>query len=136
VDGAVDGDEHGELVEDRRDEDARGTAPMKRIQFWCFANRPARRGLAETASTTTSATTVAAAIPRAIQELSSSRSDGSRRKPTIVSSGSATKPLRRSMTTDAKATSPVPVDFVARLTRRTSPPMVDGSTLPTNWPAR
>ena len=53
-----------------------------------------------------------------------------------VRSGSTTKPLSRSMTTDAKAMSPVPVDFAARLTRSTSPPMVDGSTLPTNWPAR
>ena len=40
------------------------------------------------------------------------------------------------MTTDANAMSLVPVVFAARLTRRTSPPMVDGSTLPTNWPAR
>ena len=53
-----------------------------------------------------------------------------------VRSGSATKPLSRSMTTDAKATSPAPVDLAARLTRSTSPPIVDGSTLPTNWPAR
>ena len=56
--------------------------------------------------------------------------------PSSVSSGSATKPVRRSIATDAKATSLPLVDFDTRLTRRTSPPIVDGNTLPTNCPAR
>ena len=79
---------------------------------------------------------MAPAMASAIHELSSPSSDGSSAKPSNERSGSATKPLRRSMTTDANAMSPVPVVFVARLTRRTSPPMVDGRTLPTNCPAR
>ena len=51
-------------------------------------------------------------------------------------SGSATNPVRRSRTTEAKAVLLDPVDFAPRETRRTSPPMVEGNTLPTNWPAR
>ena len=74
--------------------------------------------------------------PIAIHAWSTSSSDGSIAKPSSVRSGSATKPVSRSMTTDANAMSPVPVVFEARLMRRTSPPIVDGSTLPTNWPAR
>jgi hypothetical protein len=41
------------------------------------------------------------------------------------------------MTTEAKTELPGTVDdVVSRLTRRTSPPMVDGRKFPTNWPAR
>ncbi len=87
------------------------TAPMKRIQFWCLAKRPARCGLPATTRITTRATTVAPAMASAIHACRASRSDGSSAKPMNVRSGSATKPLSRSMTTDAKAMSPVPVDF-------------------------
>ncbi len=58
------------------------------------------------------------------------------RKPRNVSSGSATKPVRRSSTTDANATSVEPVSFETRLMRSTSPPTVDGSAFPTNCPAK
>ena len=79
---------------------------------------------------------VAPAMRSAIHALSSPTSEGSRAKPISERSGSATKPLSRSMTTDANAMSLAPVVFAARLTRSTSPPIVDGSTLPTNCPAR
>ena len=63
-------------------------------------------------------------------------SDGRARKPRNTSSGSATNPVSRSRTTDANATDEEFTVFDARDTRSTSPPIVDGSTLPTNSPAR
>ena len=50
-------------------------------------------------------------------------------------SGSATKPVSRSSTTEPNAMlRRADRGRGARLTRSTSPPIVDGSTLPTNWP--
>ena len=65
-----------------------------------------------------------------------SSSDGSTTKPNRQRSGSATKPLSRSSATEANAVSLDPMFLADRLMRRTSPPIVDGSTLPTNWPAK
>ena len=56
--------------------------------------------------------------------------------PTSVSRGSTTQPLTRSSTTDANEPGVSPVVAPNRLTRTTSPPIVEGSTLLTNIPAR
>jgi hypothetical protein len=76
------------------------------------------------------------AIASAIQAWSESSSDGLRMKPTTTRTGSATNPLSRSMATEANDTGAEPVDLAPRLTRRTSPPIVEGSRFPTNWPAK
>ena len=49
--------------------------------------------------------------------------------------GSTTHPVSRSSTTEAKLSGLRPSRATSRLTRSTSPPMVVGSTLATNWPA-
>ena len=103
---------HRQLVGDRGDEHAQRpgagsrrmrstptcTAPMKRIQFSCLAKRPARRGLpATTTGSRRRAASVAPAITSAIQasvELEQRRLD---REAEHVRSGSATKPLSRSI---------------------------------------
>ena len=56
--------------------------------------------------------------------------------PTTARIGSTTNPVSRSSTTAAHASVVFPVSADDRLTRRTSPPIVDGRRFPTNWPAR
>ena len=63
------------------------------------------------------------------------RSPGFTRNPKKVMAGSTTQPVSRSSTTDAKLVGPSPESRDRRLTRSTSPPIVVGSTLATNWPA-
>ncbi len=51
--------------------------------------------------------------------------------------GRTIQPVSRSITTEANTEVPGTVDeLVSRLTRSTSPPMVEGRKFPTNWPAR
>jgi hypothetical protein len=55
----------------------------------------------------------------------------------MVMRGSTSQPVNRSITTDAKLFSPLtPCWIRSRLMRRTSPPIVVGNTLETNWPAK
>jgi hypothetical protein len=65
-----------------------------------------------------------------------SRSPGLTTNPAKVMRGSTTHPLSRSRTTEAKVAGVSPFSWESRETRTTSPPMVVGSTLETNWPAR
>ena len=55
-------------------------------------------------------------------------------KPVNTRRGSATNPVSRSSTTEANDTLDEPTVFEARAMRTTSPPMVEGSTLPTRRP--
>ena len=80
----------------------------------------------------TRTTSVMPAMSSAIQAWSTSSSDGRIAKPMNTSSGSATKPVSRSSTTDPKAIGEESTVVEARETRSTSPPIVDGRTLPTN----
>ena len=75
-------------------------------------------------------------VVSAIQAFGAVNRLGSARKPRISKNGRATNPVSRSSTTDANATSRAPMSRAVRVTRSTSPPTVDGSTLPTNWPAK
>ncbi len=72
----------------------------------------------------------------ATQAVLDSRRDGSTRNPKKQMTGSARNPLNRSRATAAKAVSLEPMCFAERLIRSTSPPIVEGSTFPTNWPAK
>ena len=76
------------------------------------------------------------AIASAIHAWLLSSSDGRSRKPRNTSRGSAMNPESRSKTTEANETLPEPVVVAPRLTRTTSPPIVEGSTFPTNCPAK
>ena len=53
-----------------------------------------------------------------------------------VITGSTIHPLSRSSTTDANVGGGSPFSADSRVTRSTSPPMVDGRKFPTNRPAR
>src|SRR5438876_358359 len=57
--------------------------------------------------------------------------DGRVAKPVNTRRGNATNPVSRSSTTEANDTLDEPTLFEARAMRTTSPPMVEGSTLPT-----
>ena len=114
------------------------TAPMNRIQLSCSAKRPAslrvrRRGTGSRTGTRACRRRSATANERAV-DVEEGRVD---REAANTSSGSATKPVSRSSTTarerDRRCCRCRPSE---RLTRSTSPPIVDGSTFPTNWPAR
>ena len=72
------------------------------------------------------------AMSRVIQARSTSMSDGRIANPVNTSSGNATNPVSRSSTTDPKAIGEESTVVEARETRSTSPPIVDGRTLPTN----
>ena len=51
--------------------------------------------------------------------------------------GRTIQPVSRSITTEAKTEVPGTGDEeLSRLTRSTSPPIVEGRKFPTNWPAR
>ena len=54
----------------------------------------------------------------------------------IVMAGSTIQPVSRSSTTEAAEASVLPVYFDRRAMRSTSPPMVVGRALETNWPAK
>jgi hypothetical protein len=53
----------------------------------------------------------------------------------MVMTGRTSQPVRRSSTTEANVPGDSPVSLLSRLTRSTSPPIVVGRTLETNWPA-
>ena len=113
------------------------TAPMNAVQFSCSANRPAMRRVAgehehHGEQRERDARDRAARSTRGGRRSATAGST----KPRNTSNGSATKPVSRSSTTDAN-------DDLGRAdgVRRprdaqTSPPIVDGRTLPTNRPAR
>ena len=112
------------------------TAPMNRIQFSLPAKRPASRGCAGRDEDRDERADVSAAITSATHEWSASSSDGPSAKPKTTSSGERdeageafdARPTRTRSRSNRSS-------LRARLTRTTSPPIVDGSTLPTNWPA-
>ena len=108
------------------------TAPMKRIQLSWSLKRPMSRGLAANSRITARATSVPTEIASAIHACGDSTSEGSSAKPMKQSAGSAMKPVRRSMASEANAVSFESMRAPSQLMRSTSPPMVDGSTLPTN----
>ncbi len=54
----------------------------------------------------------------------------------MVMTGSTTQPVSRSSTTEANVPGLSPFSLDRRDTRTTSPPMVLGSALETNWPAK
>ena len=126
VDGAVHRDEHRHLVGDRGHEHAAAAWPglaahavdadVHRadeahpvLRAWRSGRRGA--GCRRRRGSRPGRRPWRAAMTSAIHAWSSSSSDGSSAKPTNVRSGSATKPLSRSMTTDANAMSPAPVVF-------------------------
>ena len=76
------------------------------------------------------------AISNVIHARSTCISDGRNANPMNTRSGNATKPVRRSSTTEPKAMGDESTVAEARDTRSTSPPIVEGRTLPTNWPAK
>ena len=109
---------------------------MKRVQFSLAANRPARLGWP--AANRINAEDARASTPRRAARARRARraaataereaEDDEQRQRDI--------PLSRSRTTEPNAIVVEPTFFAQRATRTTSPPMVDGSTLPTNWPAK
>jgi hypothetical protein len=111
---------------------------MKRVQPSLAAKRPAIRRLP--AANTMAASRRSVPIDRARASrlaIPSRRSDGLSRSPARVRSGSTIQPVSRSITTEAKTEVHGTVEeLVRRLTRRTSPPIVEGRKFPTNWPAR
>ena len=109
---------------------------MNRVQFSLLAKRPARPGWPAAMTISTSTPNVAAAVNSASQACSMWSNEGFSAKPTTTSNGSAIMPLSRSSTTEPNATEVESTFLAQRATRTTSPPMVDGSTLPTNCPAK
>ena len=111
------------------------TAPMKRIQFSCSAKRPASLRVAGEEEDHPSATRVAPAMSRATHAVSDVEQVGS-----IANPSEARAPAARRTRSAVRAPRPrtrssdEPVCFDARLTRSTSPPIVDGSTLPDELP--
>ena len=65
-----------------------------------------------------------------------SRRPGFTASPINVMTGSTIQPVSRSRTTEANVVGVCPLSRASRETRRASPPMVLGNTLPMNWPAK
>ena len=108
------------------------TAPMNRVQFSLPSNRPAALGWPARKRIVPSAASAMPETSSATHAVSDSSSAGSMTNPSRHSTGSARNPVSRSSATAANAVSVVPTSLALRDTRTTSPPMVDGRTLPTN----